>query len=72
MIPLTLVMTRGKHTLVMIGGGGSKCPPIFMCENHRKRNKIVHCVEIFFLSASFEDIAIFHGIQLSYERGGGP
>ena len=28
------------------GGGGSKCPPpIFICENNRKSNKIMHCVE---------------------------
>ena len=30
------------------GGGGTKCPPIFICENDRKINKIMHCVEIFF------------------------
>ena len=35
---LTLVMIRGKCTLVMI----------FICENHRKINKIMQCVEIFF------------------------
>ena len=27
---LTLVMRRGKHTLVMIGGGGLKVPPLFL------------------------------------------
>ena len=28
------------------GGGGSKCPPpIFIFENHRKSNKIIHCFE---------------------------
>ena len=28
------------------GGGGLKVPPpIFICENHRKSNKIMHCVE---------------------------
>ena len=32
-------MIRGKYTLVMIG------PPIFICENNRKSNKIMHCVE---------------------------
>ena len=26
------------------GGGGSKCPSIFICENNRKSNKIMHCV----------------------------
>ena len=31
-----------------VGGGGSKCPPIFICENNRKSNKIMHCVEFFF------------------------
>ena len=55
----------------MMGGGGSKCPPIFICENNRKSNKIMHCVEFFFLSGSFEDRAIFRGSQLSYD-GGGP
>ena len=30
--------------------GGSKCPPpIFIFENNRKSNKIMHCVEFFFL-----------------------
>ena len=29
--------------------GGRKCPPpIFICENNRKSNKIMHCVEICF------------------------
>ena len=27
---LTLVMIRGKCTLVMIGGGGLMCPPFFI------------------------------------------
>ena len=41
---LALVMIRVKYTFVMIG-----CPPpIFICENHRKINKIMHCVENFF------------------------
>ena len=53
----------GKLTLVLMGGGGAKCvPPIFICENNRKGNKIMHCVEFFF-SGSFEDKAIFHVIQ---------
>ena len=51
-------------TLVIMGGGFSKCPPpIFICENKRKRNKIMQCVEILFFSGSFEDKAIFHVIQ---------
>ena len=30
----------------MCGGGGSTCPPpIFVCENNRKSDKIMHCVE---------------------------
>ena len=57
----------------MMGGGGrggSKCPtPIFICENNRKSNKIMQKEK--FLSDSFEDRAIFHVIQLSYDRGGG-
>ena len=38
-------MMGGLQTLVLMVGG-SKCPPpIFICENHRKSNKIMHCVE---------------------------
>ena len=30
-------------------GGGSKVPPpIFICENNRKSNKIEHCVDLFY------------------------
>ena len=37
--------------------GGSQCapPPIFICENNRKRKKIMHCVEIFLLSGGCKD-----------------
>ena len=55
------------------GGGGAESdppPPISICENNRKSNKIMHCVE-FILSDSFEDRTIFHVIQLSYD-GRGP
>ena len=46
------------------GGGGLKVPPIFICENNRKINKIMHCVEKKkILSGSFKDKAIFHVIQ---------
>ena len=34
-----LIYDWGKKTLVMMGGG-LKVPPIFICENHRKRNKL--------------------------------
>ena len=54
-------MIRGKYTIVMIG------PPIFVCENHRKIDKIMHCVEKKNLSASFEDMAIFH-VNLEIDR----
>ena len=27
------------------GGGAQSAPPIFICENNRKSNKIMHCVE---------------------------
>ena len=54
--------------------GGLKVPPpsrpIFICENNRKSNKIMHCVEFFFIG-SFEDRAIFHVSQLNYDGGGG-
>ena len=41
-----------------MGGVGSKCPPIFICENNRKSNKIMHCVEEFFFSGGYEDMPI--------------
>ena len=53
----------------MLVGGGSKCPPIFICENNRKSNKIMKCVEKKKLRGSFEDRAIFHVIQLSHDGG---
>ena len=31
--------------LVMIRGGAQSAPRIFICENNRKSNKIMHCVE---------------------------
>ena len=53
-----------------MGGGHFEPPPIFICENNRKSNKIMHCVE-FLLSGSFEDRAIFYVIQLSSDGVGG-
>ena len=48
----------------MMGGGAQSAPPpIFICENNRKSNKIMHCVEKSSGSGSFEDKAIFHLIQ---------
>ena len=47
----------------MMGGGAQSAPPpIFIFENNRKSNKIMHCVgkKLF---GSFEDKAIFHVIQ---------
>ena len=49
---------------------GPKVPPIFICENNRKSNKIMHCIKEKKLSGSFEDRAIFHVMQLSYDRVG--
>ena len=47
----------------MMGGGGSLYPPIFICKNNRKSNKIMHCVEKKkILIISFKDKAIFHVI----------
>ena len=41
-------------------------PPIFICENNRTSNKIIHCVDLFlFLGGSFEDMGIFARIYLS-------
>ena len=45
-------------------------PPIFICENNRKSNKILHCVDLFSLSDSFEDMAILEGIRRRDDRGG--
>ena len=39
-------------------------PPIFICENNRKSNKIMHCVEKKILIGSFKDKAIFHVILI--------
>ena len=45
------------------GGGGLKCPPIFICESNRKSDKIMHCVEKKkILFDSFKVKAIFHVI----------
>ena len=54
------------------GGGGveSTPPPIFICENNREGNKIMHCVD-FFLRISFENMDIFHVFKLSFVEGGG-
>ena len=43
-------------------------PLIFICENNRKSNKIMHCVD-FILSGSFEDMGILHVFQLSFDGG---
>ena len=37
-----------------MGGPQSAPLPIFICENNRKSDKIMHCVEIFFLSVGCE------------------
>ena len=51
-------------------GGWIYPPPIFICENNRKSNKIMHCVD-FFLSGSSEDMVMFHVFQLSFDGGEG-
>ena len=38
-----------------MGGAQSAPPPYFICENNRKSDKIMHCVEFFFLSGGCED-----------------
>ena len=42
---LTLLLMGLFQTLVLMGGGLKVPPPIFICENTRKSNKIMHCVE---------------------------
>ena len=45
------------------GGGAQSAPPIFICENNRISNKIMHSVEEKnSLNGSFKDKAIFHVI----------
>ena len=47
----------------MMAGGSKGPPPIFIFENNRKSNKIMHCVEEKkYLIGSFKDKAIFHVI----------
>ena len=41
------------QTLVLMGGGAQSAPLIFICENNRKSNKIMHCVENFFFDWQF-------------------
>ena len=55
---------EGLQTLVLMGGGGAQSAlPIFIFENHRKSNKIMHCVEEKkYLIVSFKDKAIFYVI----------
>ena len=43
---LNLVLMGCYKLLVYWGGGGA--PPIFICENNRKGNKIMRCVDLFF------------------------
>ena len=45
----------------MVIGGGVEST-IFICENNRKSNKIMHCLD-FFLSGSFEDMGIFFNLN---------
>ena len=47
------------------GGTLNRIYPIFICENNRKSNKILHSVDLFFLSGSFEDMGNFSRIYLS-------
>ena len=51
------------------GGVESTPPPIFICENNRKSNKIMHCVYLF-LSGSFKDMGIFYVFQVLMGGGG--
>ena len=46
-------------------------PPLFLfVKTIGKEIRLCTVLKISILSASFEDIAIFHGIQLSYDREG--
>ena len=49
--------------LVLMGEVEFTIPPIFVCKNKIKSNKIMHCF-------SFEDMGIFDVFQLSFDRLG--
>ena len=42
---LTLFLVGLFPALILMGGGAQSAPPIFIFENTRKSNKIMHCVE---------------------------
>ena len=46
---LNLIFDGALKTPSFEGGGGVEFapPPIFICENNRKSNKIMHCVDLF-------------------------
>ena len=52
-----------------MGGGGSKCPPIFICEIIEKVIRLCTVLKKKSLSGSFKDRTIFHVSQLSYDGG---
>ena len=62
-------MIRGKHTLVMIGGEGAQsAPPLFLfVKTIEKEIRLCTVLNKKYLSGSFEDRAIFHVSQLSYD-----
>ena len=58
---LTLVMIRGKYTLVMIGGGTKCPPPLFLfVKSIEKVIRLCTVLRRKKMSGSFEDRAIFH------------
>ena len=60
---LTLVMIRGKYTLVMMGGGHKVPPPLFLfVKTIEKVIRLCTVLKFFFLIDSFKDKAIFHVI----------
>ena len=60
---LTLVMMKGKYTLVMMGGGGLKVPTLFLfVKIIEKVIRLCTVLKFFFLIDSFKDKAIFHVI----------
>ena len=53
------------------GGGGSKYPPFLFVKTIEKVIRLCTVLKKKSLSGSFEDRAIFHVSQLSYDGGGG-
>ena len=64
-------MMGGFTDLSYDEGGAQSAPPIFICENHRKSNKIMHCVEKKFFRVRVLKIGPFFMVFNLVLMGGG-